>query len=61
MLDHGLAKETVRVLMMAAGLWTPREYPDGRIELRADGKSLAYEQYDGLQQVDMGARWRTSA
>lgn len=31
------------------------EYPDGRIELRADGHSLAYERYDRLPQVDTAA------
>jgi len=31
------------------------EYPDGRIELRADGVSLAYERYDRLPQVDAAA------
>ena len=31
------------------------EYPDGRIELRADGANLAYERYDRLAQVDTGA------
>jgi transposase len=31
------------------------EYPDGRIELRADGVSLAYERYDRLPQVDTAA------
>ena len=31
------------------------EYPDGRIELRADGLSLAYERYDRLPQVDTAA------
>jgi hypothetical protein len=28
------------------------EYPDGRIELRADGVNLVYERYDRLPQVD---------
>lgn len=31
------------------------EYPEGRIELRADGVSLAYERYDRLPQVDTAA------
>ena len=31
------------------------EYPDGRIELRADGVNLAYERYDRLPQVDTAA------
>jgi len=31
------------------------EYPDGRIELRADGANLAYERYDRLAQVDTSA------
>ena len=31
------------------------EYPDGRIELRADGANLAYERYDRLPQVDTAA------
>lgn len=31
------------------------EYPDGRIELRANGANLAYERYDRLPHVDMGA------
>ncbi|HWL72973.1 MAG TPA: ISNCY family transposase [Burkholderiaceae bacterium] len=31
------------------------EYPDGRIELRADGVKLPYERYDRLPQVEMGA------
>ena len=31
------------------------EYPDGRIELRADGVSLAYERYDRLPQIDTAA------
>ena len=31
------------------------EYPDGRIELRADGVYLAYERYDRLPQVDTAA------
>ena len=31
------------------------EYPDGRIELRADGINLAYERYDRLPQVDTAA------
>jgi transposase-like protein len=31
------------------------EYPDGRIELRADGLSLAYVRYDKLPVIDAGA------
>jgi transposase len=31
------------------------EYPDGRIELRADGQALAYREYDKLTEVDAGA------
>lgn len=31
------------------------EYPDGRIELRADGANLVYERYDRLPQVDTAA------
>lgn len=31
------------------------EYPDGRIELRADGRVLPYARYDRLSQVDAGA------
>ena len=31
------------------------EYPDGRIELRADGHVLPYARYDRLSQVDAGA------
>jgi hypothetical protein len=31
------------------------EYPDGRIELRADGLSLAYVRYDKLPFIDAGA------
>jgi transposase len=31
------------------------EYPDGRIELRADGTALPYTTYDRLPQVDQGA------
>ena len=31
------------------------EYPDGRIELRADGVNLVYERYDRLPQVDTAA------
>lgn len=31
------------------------EYPNGRIELRADGVSLAYERYDRLPQIDTAA------
>lgn len=31
------------------------EYPDGRIELRADGANLIYERYDRLPQVDTAA------
>lgn len=30
-------------------------YPDGRIELRADGVNLAYERYDRLPQIDTAA------
>jgi transposase len=31
------------------------EYPDGRIELRADGQPLPYREYDKLTEVDAGA------
>jgi hypothetical protein len=31
------------------------EYPDGRIEIRADGASLPYVPYDRLAQIDQGA------
>ncbi len=31
------------------------EYPDGRIELRADGRVLASRQYDRLAEIDQGA------
>lgn len=31
------------------------EYPDGRIELRADGQPLPYREYDKLAEVDAGA------
>jgi hypothetical protein len=31
------------------------EYPDGRIEIRADGQSLRYERYDRLGQIDASA------
>jgi hypothetical protein len=31
------------------------EYPDGHIELRADGESLRYERYDRLGQIDISA------
>ena len=31
------------------------EHPDGRIELRAEGVSLAYDRYDKLQQIDAAA------
>jgi transposase len=31
------------------------EYPDGRIELRADGRALSCRQYDRLTEVDQGA------
>ena len=31
------------------------EYPDGRIELRANGRALPYREYDKLAQVDAGA------
>lgn len=31
------------------------EYPDGRIELRADGTTLPYTRYDKLSEVDQGA------
>jgi hypothetical protein len=31
------------------------EYPDGRIELRADGQALPYREYDKLTEVDAGA------
>ena len=31
------------------------EYPDGHIEIRADGQSLRYERYDGLGQIDTSA------
>ncbi|MDG0023217.1 ISNCY family transposase [Trinickia sp. Y13] len=31
------------------------EYPDGRIELRADGRALPYREYDKLTEVDAGA------
>ncbi|MDR5755105.1 MULTISPECIES: ISNCY family transposase [unclassified Caballeronia] len=30
------------------------EYPDGRIEIRADGRSLPYRQYDRLAEIDQG-------
>nr|WP_260175920.1 ISNCY family transposase [Paraburkholderia silvatlantica] len=30
------------------------EYPDGRIEIRADGRELPYRQYDRLAEVDQG-------
>jgi transposase len=30
------------------------EYPDGRIEIRADGQALPYRQYDRLAEVDQG-------
>ncbi len=31
------------------------EYPDGRIELRADGRMLPCRQYDRLAEIDQGA------
>ncbi len=31
------------------------EYPDGRIELRANGISLPYRRYDRLSEIDQGA------
>jgi transposase len=31
------------------------EYPDGRIEIRANGAALAYRQYDRLSDMDQGA------
>jgi hypothetical protein len=31
------------------------EYPDGHIEIRADGESLRYERYDRLGQIDISA------
>jgi hypothetical protein len=31
------------------------EYPDGRIEIRADGRALPYREYDRLTEVDQGA------
>ncbi len=31
------------------------EYPDGRIEIRADGQPLPYREYDRLTEVDQGA------
>ncbi len=31
------------------------EYPDGRIELRANGASLPYQLYDRLSEIDQGA------
>ena len=31
------------------------EYPDGEIEIRADGQSLRYERYDRLGQIDTSA------
>ncbi|MGF6482899.1 ISNCY family transposase [Paraburkholderia sp. JPY419] len=31
------------------------EYPDGRIELRADGRVVPYREYDRLTEVDQGA------
>jgi hypothetical protein len=31
------------------------EYPDGRIELRADGRVLRCRQYDRLAEIDQGA------
>jgi hypothetical protein len=31
------------------------EYPDGRIELRADGTALPYTTYDRLSEIDQGA------
>jgi hypothetical protein len=31
------------------------EYPDGRIEIRANGSALAYRQYDKLSAMDQGA------
>lgn len=31
------------------------DYPDGRIEIRADGTTLPYVRYDRLPQVDQGA------
>jgi hypothetical protein len=30
------------------------EYPDGRIEIRADGRVLPYRQYDRLAEIDQG-------
>jgi hypothetical protein len=31
------------------------EYPDGRIEIRANGTALTYRQYDRLSEIDQGA------
>jgi len=31
------------------------EYPDGRIEIRANGAALSYRQYDRLSEIDQGA------
>jgi len=33
------------------------EYPDGRIEIRANGAALACRQYDRLSDIDQGGRW----
>ena len=30
------------------------EYPDGRIEIRAEGRELPYRQYDRLAEIDQG-------
>ncbi|VWD64389.1 integrase [Burkholderia lata] len=37
------------------------EYPDGRVEIRADGRVLPYRQYGRLAEIDQGASSCTTA
>jgi transposase len=46
------APENRRLIDRYIEVW---EYPDGRIELRADDRVLPYRQYDRLAEIDQGA------
>jgi len=37
------------------------EYPDGRIEIVANGVALTYRQHDRLSMMDQALRWITNA
>jgi len=44
--------ETRRLIHRYIDIW---EYPDGELQIRADGRTLAWQRYDRLSNIDAGA------